>query len=92
MINWESILPEKREDEDFEYKWNKAISACIESLESAERIGEICKPLSVEEISEIMHDVIMCRGLNCKYCGVDRIRLSRAAHRIHNSMFGKETT
>ena len=95
MINWESILPKNKELHECN-GWSDMVAEnsmraeCLRRLKAAESRGEICKPLSVEEIEDIQHDVIMCRGLSCKYCGVDRMRISRASHRIYNAMLGKE--
>lgn len=56
MINWELYDVEgypdwtKGVDDNYEKGWMD----CIEKLKSAEKLGEICKPLSVEEIGKIM--------------------------------------
>jgi hypothetical protein len=68
MINWEGILPKKKSftgDEianEMGYSneltivgtYNGARNECIEALRKAEKNGEICKPLSKEQLIELL--------------------------------------
>lgn len=86
MISWESILPKKYPDDrvlgvkerDF------IIDDCLEALKAAEARGEICKPLSVE-------DVI---NLACKFCKEPcddiKARCWDKAREVHKAMLNRE--
>lgn len=56
-IDWENILPEKwSTDEPHCDAFNRCRYESLNALKAAEARGEICKPLSVEEIEAILFE------------------------------------
>jgi len=59
-IDWENILPEKwSTDEPHCDAFNRCRYESLNALKAAEARGEICKPLSVEELAQLLLDVKM---------------------------------
>lgn len=98
MINWESILPKKKTvvgDETTnelgysnEYiiagTYNIARNECLQALKAAEVRGEICKPLSVPSIMDLVIDNSMG---TLTLGGAVPYAIALA---IHNAMMNKE--
>lgn len=84
MIEFEKILPPKRYGNSLDEAYNAGRLECLIQLKVAESRGEICKPLSVE-------DVI---NLACKFCKEPcddiKARCWDKAKEVHNAMLNKE--
>ncbi|HPV97956.1 MAG TPA: hypothetical protein PLZ78_09030 [Spirochaetota bacterium] len=90
-IDWENILPEKwSTDEPHCDAFNRCRYESLNALKAAETRGEICKPLSVSEIREIIleveeHKFVMREnGIRGKTSQID------LAQAIHNAQLSKE--
>jgi len=84
-IDWENILPEKwSTDEPHCDAFNRCRYESLNALKAAETRGEICKPLSVEDVINIA----------CKFCKEPcddiKARCWDKAREVHNAMLGKE--
>ncbi len=87
-IDWENILPEKwSTDEPHCDAFNRCRYESLNALKAAETRGEICKPLSVSDIEDILDNQLNMetRDTDAYISGKDN-----AAHLIRNAMLNKE--
>lgn len=90
MIDFESILPKRlpmnHPNKNARDLYNKGIEDCRTSLQMAELGGEICKPLSVSDIEDILDNQlnVETRDTDAYISGKDN-----AAHLIHRAMTNK---